>query len=92
MSDGTEGGVFRRLIRNVSGRLHTVLMTEEERAILSFEETQTLDMAHHDEVERRRFGLSRSVGTLALRSLSQRPRNMDTIATAKDARAIPREL
>jgi predicted transcriptional regulator len=33
-------------------------MTEEDRAILAFEETQHMDQAHHDEAVRQRFGLS----------------------------------
>jgi hypothetical protein len=70
---GVEGGAFRRLIRNVSGRSHTYPMTEEEHAILSFEETQLLDMAHHDEVVRQRFGMTRATYAQRLGRLIVRP-------------------
>jgi hypothetical protein len=48
-------------------------MTEEEYAILAFEETQTLDMAHHDEVVRQRFGMTRAAYAQRLGRLITRP-------------------
>jgi hypothetical protein len=48
-------------------------MTEEERAILTFEETQMLDMAHHDEVVRQRFGMTRAAYAQRLGRLIMRP-------------------